>query len=215
MLNPRMTVILRHLLKAETAVTSEFLGKVLAVTSRTVRNDIKELETIVKEYGASIKSIRGTGYELVLHDEQNFRKLLHGIVEQEKENEEMPIMPEDRVHYILKRLLLAENYIKLDSLADELYISRSTLQNDLKDVKTIFGRYGITLEKRPNFGLKVKGDEFKLRLCMADHLLQTIESDISLDHTDLPIISKEHLTLIRNVIVERINTHNIRLSDIG
>ncbi len=152
MLNPRMTVILRHLLKAETAVTSEFLAKVLAVTSRTVRNDIKELETIVKEYGASIKSIRGTGYELVLHDEQNFRKLLYGIVEQEKENEEMPIMPEDRVHYILKRLLLAENYIKLDSLADELYISRSTLQNDLKDVKTIFGRYGITLEKRPNFG---------------------------------------------------------------
>ncbi|NRD76314.1 transcription antiterminator [Bacillus sp. BRMEA1] len=216
MLNSRMTSILRELMKAETPVTSEYLAKVLAVTSRTVRNDIKELEATVEDFGASIKSIRGTGYQLEIHDDQIFRQLLLGIVDQDKENDdEIPTMPEDRILYVIKRLLLAEDYCKLDCLADEIFVSRSTLQNDLKDVKHILRRYGITLEKRPNFGLKVNGDEFKLRLCMADHLFHKFENDIDLTHTDLPLYTKEDLSYIRKVIVERISLHNISLSDIG
>ncbi|MCM2534380.1 helix-turn-helix domain-containing protein [Neobacillus pocheonensis] len=188
MLNPRMTAILRELMKAETPVTSEYLAKVLAVTSRTARNDIKELEAIVEDFGASIKSIRGTGYQLEFHQDQIFRQFLQGIMNHEKEKyDEVPTLPEDRVHYIFKRLLLAEGYCKLDDIADELFISRSTLQNDLKDVKHIFRRYGIILDKRPNFGLKVNGDEFKLRLCMADHLFQKIESAIYLTSADIII----------------------------
>jgi lichenan operon transcriptional antiterminator len=215
-LNPRMTAILRELMKAETPLTSEYLARVLAVTSRTVRNDIKELEAIVEDFGAAIKSIRGTGYQLVIHEEQTFRKFLLGIVDQEKEKyDEIPTLPEDRIRYIIKRLLLADDYCKLDDIADELYISRSTLQNDLKNVKHIFQHYGITLEKRPNFGLKVKGDEFKLRLCIFFHIFQENESDLELVNTDLPIYTKKDLTYIRKVILDRINTHNISLSDIG
>ena len=184
MLNPRTTSILRELLKADTFVTSEYLAQVLTVTSRTIRSDIKELETIVDDYGASIKSIRGTGYQLEIDDDQAFRQLLLGIVEHEKDKyDEIPTLPEDRVRFIIKRLLLAEEYCKLDSIADELFISRSTLQNDLKLVKNIFLRYGITLDKRPNFGLKVMGDEFKLRLCISDHL---IRNEMELTETDLP-----------------------------
>ncbi|WP_144552558.1 BglG family transcription antiterminator [Bacillus sp. X1(2014)] len=216
MLNARMTSILRQLMKAETPLTSEYLAKVLAVTSRTVRNDIRELEEILKDFGASIKSIRGTGYELVIQEDQSFRQLLHGIVDQEKEKYvDIPTFPEDRVHYIMKRLLLAEEYCKLDDIADELFISRSTLQNDLKDVKRIFGRYGITLDKRPNFGLKVNGEEFKLRLCMADFLFQKMKHDVCLGDNDLPIFTNEDMVYIRQVILERINDHNISLSDIG
>ncbi|TYS69460.1 transcription antiterminator [Sutcliffiella horikoshii] len=216
MLNPRITAIIRELLKADTPLTSEYLARVLAVTSRTVRNDMKELEAIVEDFGASIKSIRGTGYQLLIHEDLTFRQFLLEIVEQENEKyDEIPTLPEDRIRYIIKRLILADEYCKLDDIADELYISRSTLQNDLKNVKHIFQRYGITLEKRPNFGLKVIGDEFKVRLCIYSYIFQKNENVLDLVNTDWLIYTKKDYAYIRKVIIDRINTHNISLSDIS
>lgn len=213
MLNARMTVIIRELMKAHTPLTSEYLANVLDVTSRTVRNDMKELESTVSDFGASIKSIRGTGYKLFVHDDQLFRHLLQEVTEKDN-NIEIPTLPEERVQYIVKRLLLTE-YIKLDDLADELFISKSTLQNDLKDVKGQFRRYGITIDKRPNFGLKLNGTEFKLRLCMADYLFDHIENQLDAASEIDPIFSKESLAIIRSIILEQINLNQIALSDIG
>ncbi|WP_308314916.1 helix-turn-helix domain-containing protein [Bacillus sp. V33-4] len=39
-----------------------------------------------------------------------------------------------------------------------MYISRSTVQNDLREVKKILQAYGIVLEKRPNYGVKLRGE---------------------------------------------------------
>lgn len=214
MLNTRMTVIIRELMKADTPVTSEYLAKVLDVTSRTIRNDVRELESIVKDFGAEVKSIRGTGYQLLVHDDHLFRQLLQEAADNKLEkNGEIPTLPEDRVRYVIKRLLLTEEYIKLETIADELFISKSTLQNDLKDVKDVFRRYGITLESKPNFGLKVNGEEFKLRLCIADQIFENIENDMELDHKN--VFLKEDLNTIREIVLDRIILHNIALSDIG
>ncbi|MGE7070098.1 BglG family transcription antiterminator [Peribacillus butanolivorans] len=211
-----MSVIIQKLMKAEAAVTSEYLAKFLDVTSRTIRNDIKELETIVLDFGGSIKSTRGIGYEIIIDDDQLFRQLLQDITEKGNENEGIiPTLPEDRVQYILKRLLLAGEYLKLDDLADELYISKSTLQNDLKDIKEIFHRYGITFDKRPNFGFKVVGDEFKLRMCMADHLFNSLETEGDFDPSNIPIFMEKDLNNISRIILNEINKHQIALSDIG
>jgi lichenan operon transcriptional antiterminator len=214
MLNTRMTVIIRELMKADTPVTSDYLAKVLDVTSRTIRNDVRELESIVKDFGAEVKSIRGTGYQLLVHDDHMFRQLLQEAADNKLEkNGEIPTLPEDRVRYVIKRLLLTEEYIKLETIADELFISKSTLQNDFKDVKDVFRRYGITLESKPNFGLKVNGEEFKLRLCIADQIFENIENDMELDHKN--VFLKEDLNTIREIVLDRIILHNIALSDIG
>lgn len=214
MLNTRMTVIIRELMKADTPLTSEYLAKVLDVTSRTVRNDIKELEEIVSKFGASIKSIRGTGYQLHVQEDHLFRQLLQEVTEQHHQDGDLPTLPEDRVQYVLKRFLLMDGYIKLDDLADELFISKSTLQNDLKDVKEILCRYRITISKRPNFGLKLEGTEFMLRLCMADHIFNDMENELELGHS-IPNFSKHDLTIIRKIILEEIKVNHIALSDIG
>ncbi|MCM3765964.1 BglG family transcription antiterminator [Neobacillus niacini] len=216
MLNTRMTVIIRELMKADTPVTSEYLAKVLDVTSRTIRNDVRELESIIADFGAEIKSIRGTGYQLIVQDDHLFRQLLQEAADNKREqNSEVPTLPEERVRYVIKRLLLSEEYIKLDDIADELFISKSTLQNDLKDVKDVFRRYGISLKSKPNFGLKVKGEEFNLRLCIADHIFNNIENEMDIDNNHVPLFLKDDLDTIRKIILDRIIQHNIALSDIG
>ena len=75
MLNSRMIVILRELMSVQSTlstVTSEYLATVNQVSSRTIRTDIKQLDDMLSQYGAKIKSARGTGYELSVLDENNF-----------------------------------------------------------------------------------------------------------------------------------------------
>ena len=54
-----------------------------------------------------------------------------------------------------------------------MYISKSTVQNDMRDVKKRLKPYDIELKIKPNYGFKLKGDEMKLRSCIAEHLFQS------------------------------------------
>ena len=145
-----MIVILRELMSVQSTlstVTSEYLATVNQVSSRTIRTDIKQLDDILSQYGAKIKSARGTGYELSVLDEKQFHQLLKELsANQLFDSTSIPTVPDDRVHYLIKRLLLADEYLKLEDLADELYISKSTVQNDLRDVKKQLCKYDILLE---------------------------------------------------------------------
>ena len=72
--------------------------------------------------------------------------------------------------HIIRRLLLNDGYLKLEDLADEIYVSKSTIQNDLKLVKQRLGEIRHPIDFRPHYGLRVSGREMKLRFCMADTL---------------------------------------------
>ncbi|WP_283652439.1 HTH domain-containing protein [Paenibacillus sp. RC334] len=48
-MNTRMVSILQHLLAADTPVKSEHLAKLIQVTSRTVRSDIRELDEFLAQ----------------------------------------------------------------------------------------------------------------------------------------------------------------------
>ncbi|GAA4719591.1 BglG family transcription antiterminator [Brevibacillus fulvus] len=214
MLTARMSMIVRELLAADTTVTSEYLARVIQVTSRTVRNELKDLDQLLAKHGAAIKSVRGTGYQLVIHDQQQFRQLLKETMENQHFPGLPPNLPEERVQYLIKRLLFADGYIKLEALADELFISKSTLQNDLRAVKKLLQSYEITLEKRPNYGLKIKGEEMKLRFCMAEYLGNRTSSEQDLVNSFADILSSEQINVIRQVILEHVQSSQISLSDV-
>ncbi|KAF6583203.1 helix-turn-helix domain-containing protein, partial [Paenibacillus sp. EKM208P] len=62
---------------------------------------------------------------------------------------------EARNRFLMKKLLLTNAYVKLDDLAEILYVSRSTLQNDLKELRKLLATYGLSLENRPYHGIRV------------------------------------------------------------
>lgn len=75
----------------------------------------------------------------------------------------------------MKKLLLTNAYVKLDDLAEILYVSRSTLQNDLKELRKLLATYGLSLENRPYHGIRVKGNEARLRYCISDYIFNRID----------------------------------------
>ncbi|MEC1543621.1 transcriptional regulator LicR [Bacillus halotolerans] len=212
MLHGRLREILRLLMAAEAPVTSSVFAAHLHVTTRTVRNDIKELQDVISGHGALVQSVRGSGYKLRIHDEQTFRTLLQDAFQQKKG---LPVFPEERITYLMKRLLLAEHYLKLDELAEELFISKSTLQTDLKEVKKRLLPYRIVMETRPNYGFKLRGDEVQMRYCMAEYIVDERETEIDFLNEKADILPKEEIEIIHSVIMRKIKNDRIPLSNLG
>ncbi|TYS46839.1 BglG family transcription antiterminator [Bacillus infantis] len=216
MLNTRMSSILKALIETDDVITSEYLANIIQVTSRTIRNSIKELNMLLAENGAEIKSVRGTGYKLTVGDDAKFQNLLFRVAgEDSLKSGHIPNLPEDRVQFLIKRLLFADKYVKLDDLAEELFISKSSIQNDLREAKRILQQYAITVEKRPNYGLKLKGDEVKLRFCMSQYIYNREKTVLDLFESRMSILPKEEVQLIRKIILDQVRVSGISLSDMG
>ncbi|WP_409293297.1 BglG family transcription antiterminator [Peribacillus sp. SCS-37] len=212
----RMTSILRELMGTKSCVTGEDLAAAIEVTSRTIRNDIKELDALISKHGGSILSKRGTGYQLIIEDEARFLTFLKAnIYKGLSDSTEIPSMPEERVQYLIKRLLLAEGFLKLEELADDMYISKSTIQNDLRDVKRILGAYGIYMEKRPNYGIRLKGEEVKLRYCMAEYVFNREGTHPDIHKLGVSILTQEEMQIIKEIILLQIKNNEISLSDMA
>ncbi|MGW9528378.1 BglG family transcription antiterminator [Paenibacillus terrae] len=213
-MNKRMVLILKHLLAVNDPVQSEHLAKLIQVTSRTIRSDIKELGEFLSKHGASIEPVRSRGYELKITNDRSFRTLLEQLFLSSEPHD--PHSPDYRKLYLIRRLLLADNYIKLEDLADELYISKSTIQNDFKEVKLMLQTYGIAVDKRPNYGVRLSGDEVRMRFCMSEFIMNHSEKKQDEGLTSgSRIIHSEEMTLIRGVILEQIQNYGVMLSDVA
>ncbi|MFS0774761.1 BglG family transcription antiterminator [Neobacillus sp. 3P2-tot-E-2] len=213
MLNPRLTAILRELMRARSAITGEDLASIIQVTSRTVRNDMKELDSVLARKGGAIKSVRGIGYELVIQEDHLFKEFLQSHFQ--NENGASPATPEDRLRYLMKRLLLADGYLKIEDLADELYISKSTIQNDFRDVKKMLEGYGIAFEARPGYGMRLIGDEVKLRFCMAEFIFNRNDYRGYLAESGISILPRDKMQGIKEIILDQIKEYSVSLSDVA
>ncbi|KAB7665059.1 hypothetical protein F9279_21840 [Bacillus sp. B1-b2] len=78
--------------------------------------------------------------------------------------------------YLLNKFLLESEPIKLESLEDELFVSKPKIQSDLKMVRKILDQYSLRLVTRPHYGTKVEGEEYRKRLCFSKYLLSRNDS---------------------------------------
>src|SRR5690625_5285133 len=127
MLNSRMQTILRELMASQSPITGKYLAHMNQVTSRTTRSDVKALDSHLTKHGARIDAIMGKGYQLEMTEASLFRIYLQNLsMDEAKKPAFIPKLPQERITYLIKRLLLHDTYIKMDDLADEIYVSKST-----------------------------------------------------------------------------------------
>lgn len=126
------------------------LARRFAVSTRTVRTDITALNALLAEHGAQFVLNRGAGYQLKIEDAQRFQHLQQHTASPLR----VPRTSPDRVRYLLTRFLTAAYSLKLEELAEEWFVSRATLQNDMAEVREWLGRYHLTIESKPHYGIK-------------------------------------------------------------
>lgn len=180
-LTKRNIKLLKILYDAGDYISSIRLADELDVSIRTVKSEIKSINAIISLTNSFIISKYGKGYLLKLSNQ--FDK---SLVEGKRFNHFFD-SNQDRIIYILRKLLLADNYIKIEKLADDLYISRGLLTKILKDVRSQLIRFRLSIVNKPNYGILIKGNEKDKRLAISDYFFH---SDIELNAECLKDFSK-------------------------
>lgn len=164
------------LLQRKSEISSQVITKQLGVSSRTIRSDILLINQKIEDFGAKILLKRGKGYQLHILDVPKYEAF-----QKEKQLYRQPDYfdinhPKERVKYIIYILLLESRYIKLDNLANMLYISRATISNDMKLVRKYLLERNLILISKAGKGIKVDGPEDRIRYCLTE-LIATSEEE--------------------------------------
>ena len=198
------------MLQNETLPQDE-LAQRLSVSTRTVRADITALNALLTQHGAQFILSRGNGYQLRIDDPASYQSLQS----QQPSALRIPRTSQERVHYLMVRFLTSAFSLKLEDLADEWFVSRATLQNDMAEVREWLQRYHLTLETRPRHGMKLFGSEMAIRACLTDLLWTLAQQDPA-----NPLVTEEALyagvpSQLQPLLEEIFNRFHIRLTDEG
>jgi lichenan operon transcriptional antiterminator len=217
-LNDRQKEIIKELVSNDEPVTSDYLSKMVGVTPRTIRNDIRALNLELKKIGIKIEAVRGVGYFISPKLDHKDKELIEELFQlNEQQGSHVPISPEERVIYILKSIIMADDYITIEQLANQLFVSKSTVDNDLKKVEELLNKYEVTLVKKPNFGIKVIGDEMKIRFCLSNCLSnmknEQFQQEIGFDNPT--ILNGIDIDLVKSITRKQIEYLPFKLAELS
>lgn len=163
MLDARMKKIIIELSDSE-YVTASKLAKILDLNEKTVRTTIGKMRDSLDEYGIEIESKTRKGYHLLIYDKEKYQAFINN--DEWLSKNDIPNNSKEREEWLLDYLLKQHKFVRIDDLSEMLYVSRSTITNDIRNVEDSLKSYHITLIRRPNYGLHIQGSEFDIRNCM-------------------------------------------------
>ena len=137
-------------------VSGQDLAAYIQMRTRSVRTIIKNIIQDIK--GARIES-GSFGYRLVIEDSAMFLQYL----QQEKTFEDS----QSRFQYIFNRFIENNDYIKVDDLCEELYLSKTQLKQILKEVREYFQEHEIEMKTKTHYGMYLEGTELNKRKAIA------------------------------------------------
>ncbi|MDN3954758.1 BglG family transcription antiterminator [Sporolactobacillus laevolacticus] len=198
-------------------VTSHELAAALFITDRTVRSYIQIMKKTIHENGGEIISKRGYGFQLSIIQPLTFDLFLTQCENTKiyaKENEGPTEEIADRKNYILNKLLFEDENFLLDSLADCLYVSRSTLTKDFSEIRQLLKPYGLTVESCANKGVWIEGGEqdkrhFIMNYFFGNTLVNSFQKYMGNSHY-FKDVRFEEITII---VLDECREAKIKLSD--
>lgn len=196
---------LLSLLKQDGYTTSEQMAQSLNVSSRTIRNDLSSMRDHIKNYGARIEMKKHYGYRIIINDMSLFSNYINDF-----NPKKVPTDINNRFLYILDLLLYTDEAIKIESIAEILYVSPSTLRNDLKKIRQYIKLYDIELIQTPYKGIQIKGEEKNIRASIIASYQIRLESDIF----NIPIDSN-HYTELKEECYSILTKHKYHCSSIA
>lgn len=183
-------------LSADSYITAEALSKQLNVSEKTIRTKVKEINYELQKFNIKIESKPRYGYKLICDNYDSFKSidLISNI------NNDMDY----RIRIIFKYLIeLDSGYIKSDDICDSLDISKTTLTNILKIMEYNLKYHNLKLERRPNYGIKLIGNEFDIRNFIICNYLNDFLYENNMNDK------------LIGIIINFLNKHEIKFSEIN
>lgn len=150
--------------------TSKEIGEVMDLSSKTIRKEINQLNSVIKDKGAIIESKPGKGFIFTIKDKDKFQLFLkkdwykYAYYQEEDGDKNL------RYVNILRMFLFSNSYIKQFELAEVFHVSESQINKDLPYVRKILESYDLELVSKPYYGMKVEGCEKNIRLAIKNEI---------------------------------------------
>ncbi|MGM0123380.1 lichenan operon transcriptional antiterminator [Enterococcus sp. AZ194] len=184
--------LIELLSESTTGMTSEMAAIQLGVSSKTVRRYVTELNQQKAENGCWIEIKKGRGLELQIINQEKFSRV-----------KEQTNRKEDLLEQLTEFFLNQEDYVKAETICEQLFISQSKLSQELKELRRILGYYQLTLESKPYYGMKIAGNEFDLRRFLASNYVQKYHLKVHDNSLELfGETASELLGIIKGIISE-------------
>lgn len=195
-------------------VSAKHLSSLLKITERTIRSDIQTINEIIKDNGAQLKLKRKAGYYIEINDQEKYHTFLSSLKQIKTSNPELDTS-QDRIKYLLNLLLYSDEYMTLDDLADNIYVSKNTLQNYIKTLKNIFSKYNLEYISKTNVGVKVIGNEDDKRKCLVENVLSFNFQNYVTGFTkeEYTLFEGIDLDLLKQIISNKLKKAQIKTND--
>lgn len=183
MISPKALQMIEVLSSSEDYISQETLSYKLSVKPRTLREILRIYKEEIEAEGAcAILYKNNYGYLLEIQDKDIFAKYLETQKDElRKEQWNNPVTVTERAEYIIRHLLLSSSPMKSDELCEMLNISRSTMAQVLKLVRSILIKYTLSLEVKGKQGLYIDGDRDCFQNIFSDYFFyhgQTQDEDV-------------------------------------
>ncbi|MCY6958118.1 BglG family transcription antiterminator [Clostridium brassicae] len=165
----RQKEILTRIINSTGYSSPKELANKLEVSTRTIRNDILEINSYNTVQVVSM--IKSKGYYIKEHELA--KKML------EEYSDDIPITVEERTSYIINKLLYRMDSIDIFDLADELMVSEYTIEKDLNKVKLLFKNENNNIEmKRVSNKIFVEATEKEKRSLLCKLILKEQKDNV-------------------------------------
>ncbi|MCI8556408.1 MAG: transcription antiterminator [Lachnospiraceae bacterium] len=205
MLGERLTNLLSLLAQDEFKSLEELASK-MNLSSKTLSKLLKELDEKLRSNGAQILSKRGVGYMLEVTEPNTFQAMFLSAEQRQKP----PTDASQRVQFIIEQFLKSSDYIKIEEICDAVFVSRKTLAADMKKAEEFFEEFHLSMERKPHYGMRLRGEEFQMRQCITRY--QQIKNEKT-PGSRLAITPDERQ--IAELLLEMLEDEEYRISDVG
>lgn len=203
-----MVSIIHEINTNEKNCTIQYLAKQFHISERTIRNDLNTINDLLSASELPQLELKSGG-KIVKSAE--FSNILDYVSESDFYN--YKLSKEERIHVASALLVSSSDYITLSTIADNLFVSRATVINDLDDMKEYIKKGNLEVFSYPNKGLKVAGKESDKRyflMGLVHFKANTTEQDMLTKHIS---VQAGNRIVIQKIVKEQEHFHKNHLTD--
>jgi len=163
-LTTRQRDILRILLETSKPLGSAEIATMLNLSPRQVNYSLKGVKIWLAQQKSALKATPGVGVQLDCPPEQK-RLLLDEIGAKSKL--QLVLAAGQRQQLLSLILLTSSEPLILTQIQQLAETSRATILKDLDEIEAWLGEWGITLLRKPNFGIQVEAPELTCQQALA------------------------------------------------
>lgn len=193
-MNNRQKELLRILLtEADKPLVIQDLSERVACSEKTIRNDLNDIEAYLKQYKTAV-IIRKPGIGVYLKiDEAERTKLFQSLHQTEVLSEQ------ERLTEIAYQLLVSEKPITQQQLADQYYVNKAAIKQDLASLTSWLRNFDLSLVSRQRIGNTIEGTELNKRSALA-HVSQLYSPETKDTHDVLDLFLPHEISTVRKTL---------------